>query len=339
MNRFSIYFLIGLMLCSVFGLAQKRKNQITQEDTCKGKFTLAKEYYINGEFERSLVSLEDFQLCEKGKNSEYYKLKSEILIVQDNIHDAKICIAYYINSKFENYTSDDDPELFKDLVNEVLDSLSEQTITSLSKKPENVDLATATIIVIKESEFKTRGYSDIIDLLSDQPGFDISRLFSLTYANAFQRGFRQENTERTLLMIDGIEENSVWSNVAFISRQYPLSNISSVEIIYGPASNMYGPRAFAGVINIITKSPKELINSKSKLRLKDNKLDMGITAKMLGGSYNSKGAEINVGGKNKSISFLLTGRFYQTDGRDLSNTAPYYNYDVNDLDNLVYNID
>ena len=69
--------------------------------------------------------------------------------------------------------------------------------------PENVELAAATVVVIRENEFRRRGYFDLIDLLADQPGFDISRLFASTYANVYQRGFRQENTERTLVMIDG----------------------------------------------------------------------------------------------------------------------------------------
>ena len=62
----------------------------------------------------------------------------------------------------------------------------------------------------------------------------------------YQLGFRQESTQRTLLMIDGIEENDLYSNIAYISRQYPISNIKAVEILYGPSATMYGPRAFMG---------------------------------------------------------------------------------------------
>ena len=130
-----------------------------------------------------------------------------------------------------------------------------------------------------------------------------------TYANVYQRGFRQENTERTLVMIDGIEENDVWSNIAYLSRQYPLSNISAVEIIYGPASTIYGARAFAGAINIITKTHNEFVK-KNADKPKTNAFSMGATAKVLGGSYNTKSADVNISGKNKDITFLLTGRIF-----------------------------
>jgi hypothetical protein len=236
----------------------------SQNEACKEKLNLAKNYYDNGEFLLANDVLNQFQIA-CGNSSDYYKLKTKIAIVMENDQLAKNSMALYINSKAGNFIADDDPRLFKNLYAEVQDSLSSRLITSLSKKAEDVDLAAATVVVIKAEEFANRGYNDLIDLLSDQPGFDISKIQSAFYANVYQRGFRQENTERTLLLIDGIEENDIWSNVAYISRQYPLSNISAVEIVYGPASTIYGARAFAGAINIVTKSAlnnKNISNSK-----------------------------------------------------------------------------
>lgn len=303
-----------------------------QQDTCEGRLSLAEDFYTTGDFEESLRLLDLYKGCRHFNSSDYYKLLSKINIAQDNKREAKSNIARYITSKAGNHLSDNDPQLFKDLFYEVLDSLSGRLITSVSKRPEDADLAAATVIVIKESEFATRGYLDIVDLLADQPGFDISRLYSATYANAYQRGFRQENTERTLLMIDGVEENDVWSNIAYLSRQYPLSNISAVEIIYGPASTMYGARAFAGTINIITKSHKEM-QRKSK---SGEPFGIAASAKAQVGSYNSRGVDVNVSGKNKNVAFLLTGRMFSTNGADLSGAAPFYDYSLTDLDNLNY---
>jgi outer membrane receptor protein involved in Fe transport len=326
MKEIRLIIFIILLFCSGILSAQKKE--------CEGQFRLAIDMYASGDFDESLRLLNQYQQCLGVKNSNYFKLSSEISIAQDNKTEAKNNIARYINSKTGNYISDDDPQLFKDLFYEVQDSISGRQITSVSKKPEDVDLVAATVLVIKESDFSKRGYLDIIDLLSDQPGFDISRIYSATYANVYQRGFRQENTERTLVMIDGIEENDVWSNIAYLSRQYPLSNISAVEIIYGPASTIYGARAFAGAINIITKTHSEFVKKNSD-KFKSNGMSIGATAKALGGSFGTKSADINVSGKNKNISFLLTGRTFFTDGQDLSNTS-FYNYDPNDLDKLNY---
>ena len=306
----------------------------SQTKDCKGQFSLAEDYYINGDFKESANILEKYKECEGTATSNYYKLIAEIFIANDELSKAKHSISLYINSKAGNYISDSDPEMFKDLFYQVQDSLSERLITSVSKKPEDVDFAAATVIVIKENEFNTRGYNDLIDLLSDLPGFDISKIQSAFYANIFQRGFRQENTERTLLLIDGIEENDIWSNVAYISRQYPLSNISAVEIIYGPASTIYGARAFAGAINIITKSAKS-DGSLSFVNLKSNPMNFGVSAKTLIGSYNSKGCDLNITGKNKEIAFTLTGRVFSTGGNNL-NSESFYDYKKEDIDNLFY---
>ena len=131
------------------------------------------------------------------------------------------------------------------------------TVSSVSKRPEDLETAPAVVEIIEAKDIIARGYSDLVDLLSDVAGFEISKTYSLNFASIYQLGYRQESTEKTLFMIDGVEENDLWSNIAYISRQYPLSNIKAVEILYGPSSTMYGPRAFVGTINVITYSAKE----------------------------------------------------------------------------------
>ncbi len=321
----SLLFLLVFLIFSTKVFSQKKFEE---------KLILAKDYYANGNFSESLKSLEEYKDSLKLANSEYYKLKAKLQIAQDSSDLAKGYIVNYIHSKSGNYIADDDPQLFKDLFREIEDSLSEHTITSVSKRAEDIDLTPASVIVLKDEEISKRGYVDLVDLLSDQPGFDISRIYSVTYANVFQRGFRQENTERTLLMIDGIEENDIWSNIAYISRQYPLSNISSVEIIYGPASTVYGPRAFVGAVNIITKSYKDLVG-KSSRKAKNEEFDIRVNAKALGGTYATKGIDVSVGGKKKKTSFLVTAKVFSTDERDLSGVS-FYDYNADDIDRLTY---
>ena len=189
MKNLSLIIFIAIIFYSGMLSAQKKE--------CEGQLRLAEDFYSSGDFDEAHRLLDQYQECARLKNSDYYKLNSKIFIAQDKKWEAKNNLASYIYSKTGNYISDEDPQLFKDFFYEVQDSIRGRQITSVSKNPEDVDLAAATVIVIKESEFSTRGYLDIIDLLSDQPGFDISRIYSVTYANIYQRGFRQENTERT----------------------------------------------------------------------------------------------------------------------------------------------
>ena len=96
-------------------------------------------------------------------------------------------------------------------------------------------------------------------MLRDLPGFDFSRRAGASYSNIYQRGYRSIETTRTMLLVDGVEDNDLASSTAWISRQFPLSNVERIEVVYGPASTMYGANAFAGVINVITKDPEQIV--------------------------------------------------------------------------------
>jgi outer membrane receptor for ferrienterochelin and colicins len=135
----------------------------------------------------------------------------------------------------------------------------------------------------------------------------------------YQRGFRTNNTERTLLLFDGVEENDLWSNFADISQQYPITNIKRVEVIYGPASTMYGPNAFSGVINVITKEPGDYIKEKRSFGMQAN---AGV------GSYNTKYVDVSTAYKKGIFSFSATGRLYYSDRPDLSGQKEW-DYDPN----------
>ncbi len=205
-----------------------------------------------------------------------------------------------------------------------LEELLELKISSVSKKPEQLLKTPQTVIVITSEQIKRRGYTDLEQLFHDLPGFDISRGNGTQYSQIYQRGYRTKNTEKTLLMIDGVEENDLWSNSVWLSRQYPLSNIERVEIIYGPAATVYGANAFLGVINIVTKNAKQALqNGKS----------FGVNSQMGYGSWNTKYADISIATKTKDFSLILTGRIYTSDEQDLSN-YPDWDYDIN-----AYNLD
>ncbi|MDO8896441.1 MAG: TonB-dependent receptor plug domain-containing protein, partial [Bacteroidales bacterium] len=201
-------------------------------------------------------------------------------------------------------------------------------MTSVSKRAENIFETPATIAVITRDDIIKRGYNDLVELLKDVPGFDLTMFYGPEYANIYQRGFRQNNTEKTLLLIDGIEENDLWTNWAYIDRQYPLSNIERVEIIYGPASTMYGPNAFAGVINVISRNSVDAIKPGRNI---------GISGKVNYGTYNTRTVDMSVSGKKRNISFTLSGRLYHSDEHDLS-SQEYFDYDPSYYDNVDYGL-
>ncbi len=203
-----------------------------------------------------------------------------------------------------------------------LEELLELKISSVSKKSEKLPETPQTVIVITKEQIKRRGYTDLEQIFHDLPGFDISRGNGTQYSQIYQRGYRTKNTEKTLMMIDGVEENDLWSNSVWLSRQYPLSNIERVEIIYGPATTIYGANAFLGVINIVTKNAGKIIGSNKKF---------GINSQIGYGSYNTRYADISIAAKTNHFSLILSGRIYNSDEQDLSD-YPDWDYNLNSYD-------
>lgn len=139
-----------------------------------------------------------------------------------------------------------------------LEDLLEVKIVTASKKAETIAEAPASIMVVTEQMIRARGYHHLEEILHDLPGFDFNKGYGVNYSTIFMRGFRSANSDRFLLLFDGVLENDIWKQTNWISRQYPVSQIKQIEVLYGPASALYGANAFSGIINVITKKGAEV---------------------------------------------------------------------------------
>lgn len=309
----------SLMLCNLvifFAISY----QASAQNSCDGgSIDSAKYRYEIGQLDECVQGLRHCLLSKNNFTPEQkvqaYYILAKCYLVSDQFSIADSVLTELLSLK-ENFEPDpDDPEIVK---NEVI-LIKANIISSVSKFSEDIRLAPATVIVITHEEILQRGYTDLIDILKDIPGFDISVYYGQLYANVYQRGFRSNNTDKTLLLFDGVEENDLWSNFADISQQYPLSNIKRVEVVYGPASTMYGPNAFSGVINVITKDPADYLK---------NKKAFGLNAGAGIGTYNTRYFDLSAAYKKADFSFSITGRMYYSDRPDLSSQA-IWDYDPN----------
>jgi outer membrane receptor for ferrienterochelin and colicins len=245
----------------------------------------------------------------RGEQVEALRLEAMAWIGADYPQRATAVVHQLLALKPNFETTLRDPPRFMRMVEQMQLAAADQQVTSVSKNSESISLAPATVQLITEKQIRRRGYADLEALLHDLPGFDISRGNGVFYSNIYQRGYRSNGTDRTLLLFDGVEETDLWHNFANISRQYPLSNIKRVEVVYGPASTMYGPNAYAGVINVITKDPEELV-------ARDRPL--GVHIQTGSGSYATRYADVTLAGRREGLAFSLTGRVFHSDEADLS---------------------
>jgi len=204
-------------------------------------------------------------------------------------------------------------------------------VVSVSKTSESLREAPATVVVITAEDIRRRGYIDFEEILHDLPAFDISRLNGSDYSLVYQRGFNSPQNDRLLLLIDGVEQNDLTFGTPYLSRQYSLSNIDRVEVIYGPASTMYGANAYTGLMNIITREPESLIEDKKKF---------GIVGQVTSGGYDTRSVDVTAGGTDSAgvVAWSVTTNVQESKARDLSHLDPwdytYRNFDYKTLMHL-----
>jgi outer membrane receptor for ferrienterochelin and colicins len=285
------------------------------QDSCEQMVEQAKRFYDSGNFDR-VLTLTESCLDDRETREEALAMRARTLVVLDRDAEAERLLGTLLALNAQFAPASDDSRRFVAIVARMKRELARSTTSSVSKMNESVAEAPATVVVVTAEQIRRRGYIDLEQLLHDLPGFDISRTSGQEYANIYQRGYRSDSTNRTLFIVDGVEQNDLHSNVAHLSRQYPLSNIDRVEVVYGPSSTMYGANAFLGVINVITKDPEDLVREGHRF---------GGEVNVGGGSWSSSYVDATVAGKFREATFSLTGRAYRSDDWDLSR-FPQWSY-------------
>jgi outer membrane receptor for ferrienterochelin and colicin len=142
-----------------------------------------------------------------------------------------------------------------------LKDLLNMKITTASKTSEESDKAPATVIVITAEQIKMRGYHSLLDVLYDLPEMKVDdKLYTLALNNFTFRGIPGQ--DKFILLLDGVRISSPTNEAMPIMENYPVNLAQQIEVVYGPASALYGADAVSGVINIITKkgpSGKDLL--------------------------------------------------------------------------------
>lgn len=147
---------------------------------------------------------------------------------------------------------------------EVVDELlrlygSEEFISIATGYRQPVSKAPAVASIIDSHEIRRSGATDIDEVLELVPGLHVSRNHQGYNPIYTFRGIYSDFNPQVLMLVNGIPLTNVFtgnrSNTWF---GMPVEAIQRVEVIRGPGSAIYGADAFAGVINIITKSGKDL---------------------------------------------------------------------------------
>lgn len=175
-------------------------------------------------------------------------------------------------------------------------SLDEITISSATKSEEKLKNVTANVDVITAEDIESRKFKTVVEALQTIAGIQVSQSGGIgQQTSLFLRGM---DSKKTLVLIDGIRYNDPSGNGANFEHLI-INDIERIEVIKGAQSSIWGADASAGVINIITKNPKDGTHGNASFEY---------------GRYNSKIARANISHKNENFDAKLGIVRVDTDG-------------------------
>jgi len=127
-------------------------------------------------------------------------------------------------------------------------------VVTASRVEQIYKYSTQNISIITKEDIESSGVNEITEVLDLLPSVDILEYGSTGSTRSVHT--RGASSNQVLTLIDGRPVNTPRDGATDFN-QISLSNIERIEVLRGSASSMYGANAVGGVINIITKSGKE----------------------------------------------------------------------------------
>ncbi|MES2375109.1 MAG: TonB-dependent receptor [Bacteroidota bacterium] len=184
-----------------------------------------------------------------------------------NAYRTFCCVAMLSMFYYNGYAQQDTTKL-EDLS---LKALLDVKVVTASKTSQNSGTAPATVTVVSKEQIRMRGYQSLLDLIVDLPDMKVDdKIYPGSGNSVTVRGIQGQ--QNFVILLDGVKISSPTNEALPVMGNYPVNLAEQVEIVYGPASALYGADAVSGVINIITK----------KLPLSKN---MIVDASAVAGSY------------------------------------------------------
>ena len=174
-----------------------------------------------------------------------------------------------------------------------------QVVVTASRREETILSVPRAISVITAEDIRASGARSIPDALRLAAGVDVAEL---SYGNAAvsPRGFHAFASRYVLVLVDGRQIfDSLFGGTAWGSWPFQLEDVARIEIIRGPAGVTWGANAVNGVINIITKDPRD---------------QLGVTATLGGGSRGAQKEHLGYAFEEGKLRLRLSGEFEGSDG-------------------------
>jgi iron complex outermembrane receptor protein len=192
----------------------------------------------------------------------------------------------------------------------------EVVVVTASKVETTLINAPVTISVITTDKIAASPAQNYGDLLRNVPGLNVIQM-SARDINITTRQSTNTLANTQLTLLDG---RSIYLDFfGLVLWDYVPSNmddIKQIEVVRGPASAVWGANALTGVINIITKTPREAAGDKkgvTTLTLTGGLFDSkaGASPDDTGTTYGAYGSVSRVA--NDKLSYRISGGYFNSD--------------------------
>ena len=129
---------------------------------------------------------------------------------------------------------------------------AETTVTATGSERDIFEIATP-VTVIREKEIERKQPENAAELLREQPGVDVNGVGP----NQARPVIRGQRGLRVLFLENGLRLNNPRRQTDFgeITGLIDLESVSTMEVVRGPASVLYGSDAIGGVLNVMSREP------------------------------------------------------------------------------------
>ncbi len=159
--------------------------------------------------------------------------------------------------------------------------------------------APAVATVITASEIAAMGAANLDQVLATVPGLHVS-ISSYRFSPIYSmRGIHTDRNPQVLMLVNGTPITQNYFGDRGAKNTLPVSNIARVEVIRGPGSAIYGADAFAGVINVITKTSAQVNGTQLGARI---------------GSFDTRELWLLNGSKVGEVELAFSMNLFRTDG-------------------------
>ncbi|MCL4821564.1 MAG: TonB-dependent receptor [Vicinamibacteria bacterium] len=188
----------------------------------------------------------------------------------------------------------------------------EEVVVSASKSETSIVDAPATLSVVSSEQILASPAQNMGDLLRSVPGVNIIQT-SARDINITARQGTSTLSSSQLALLDG---RSIYLDFfGLIVWELVPNNpadIKQIEVVRGPASAVWGANALTGVVNIITKTPRE--NPGGYFALSGGLFDRDLGTTSGEDAGQNYGAQFGyAGAPNDTLSYRLTASYFKSD--------------------------